>query len=427
MVATAKAPASLVATPAVREMAVVEPVRAVPVAARSTAESQQEWDARSLNSYLIDYSSYRAGAGMADTLGYARFASTYGRVQRRTLMRPGARPVSSRLISGAAAVLFSAVAAADDGAIEWLMRMGRSRPHPELPGRAGLPRCRHAGDARLVIVIPTARSASGLVSLSGAPREDSPPNEQVTCLLPKPGAFTGGNAGQHGLFPHMTRETVEKLSEHYEMRLIGQARVAGRRCRGVAIKPRDAFRYGYQVWGDEKTGVPLKVTLTAPDNSRVEELVFTQVEFPKRIPDSAFAPDGGVKKGGNAQPVPVARSEPPKLPPSRWELQQLPPGFKITMRDVKPLPDRRGELEHLLVSDGLSAVSIFVAHQPPPERFFQGFSHMGAVHAYGRMVSSYHIAVVGEVPMETVRMIGDGLRASDELSPARMNLIPPTP
>jgi negative regulator of sigma E activity len=75
VVATAKAPASLVATPAVREMAVVEPVRAVPVAARSTAESQQEWDGRSLNTYLMDYSSYRAGAGMADTLGYARFAA----------------------------------------------------------------------------------------------------------------------------------------------------------------------------------------------------------------------------------------------------------------------------------------------------------------------------------------------------------------
>ena len=39
------------------------------------AESLEEWDSGQLNNYLIDYSSYRAGAGMADTLGYARFAA----------------------------------------------------------------------------------------------------------------------------------------------------------------------------------------------------------------------------------------------------------------------------------------------------------------------------------------------------------------
>jgi sigma-E factor negative regulatory protein RseB len=342
-------------------------------------------------------------------------------------MRAGARPGSSRLLAGAVAALLSAGAAADDSAVEWLVRMGEAARTQNYQGILVYRDADMLETLRLVHRHSNGQERERLVSLSGTPREILRQNEQVTCLLPKQEQLTAGNAGQHGLFPHMTRETVEKLSEHYEVRLIGRARVAGRLCRGVAIKPRDAFRYGYQFWGDDKTGVPLKVTLTAPDNSRVEELVFTQVEFPKRIPDSALGPEGGVKKSGSAQPVSMTRTEAPKLPPSRWELQQLPPGFKLTMRDVKPLPDRRGELEHLLVSDGLSAVSIFIANQPPPERLFQGFSHMGAVHAYGRMVGDYHVAVVGEVPMETVRLIGDGLRASDELSPARMNLIPPTP
>ena len=80
-VTTAKAPASLVATTPVaarQQMAVVDTAAARPVAVdtRSAApEAQEEWDARQLNSYLMDYSSYRAGAGMSDTLGYARFAA----------------------------------------------------------------------------------------------------------------------------------------------------------------------------------------------------------------------------------------------------------------------------------------------------------------------------------------------------------------
>lgn len=50
--------------------------RIAPNAGASGWESvEQEEDARQLNTYLIDYSSYRSGAGMADTLGYARFAA----------------------------------------------------------------------------------------------------------------------------------------------------------------------------------------------------------------------------------------------------------------------------------------------------------------------------------------------------------------
>ncbi len=339
-------------------------------------------------------------------------------------MRSGARRLSSRLISGAAAALFSAAAIAEDGAVEWLVRMGDAARTQNYQGVLVYRDSDMLETLSLVHRHDRGQERERLVSLSGQPREIQRQNEQVTCLLPKQ-QLTAGNPGQHGLFPHLTRETLQKLSNHYELKMLGTARVAGRRCRGVAIKPRDGFRYGYQFWADEKTGVPLKVTLTAPDsNARVEEMVFTQVDFPKRIADSAFAADGPRTP---AQPVTVAGESPQrKLQPSRWVLQQLPPGFEITMRDIRPLPDRRGDLEHLMISDGLSAVSVFMAFQPPPERFFQGYSRMGAVHAYGRMIGEYHIAVVGEVPRETVRLIGEGLREEDQ-SPARVNLIPPTP
>jgi negative regulator of sigma E activity len=76
VVATSKPVAAVVATApaAARQVAAVsdeQQARPVPAA----MDSQEEWDSRQLNRYLMDYSSYRAGAGMADTLGYARFAA----------------------------------------------------------------------------------------------------------------------------------------------------------------------------------------------------------------------------------------------------------------------------------------------------------------------------------------------------------------
>ncbi|HZP13039.1 MAG TPA: MucB/RseB C-terminal domain-containing protein [Nevskiaceae bacterium] len=342
-------------------------------------------------------------------------------------MRRLARTLSSRWISGAAIALLSTAAVADDGAVEWLVRMGDAARTMNYEGVLVYRDDDVLETLSLLHSNRDGQERERLISLSGEPREIQRQNDEVTCLLPKQQAKGGGGASthQHGLFPHMTRETVAKLSDHYEVKLIGNQRVAGRLCQGVQIKPKDNFRYGYQFWADQKTGVPLKVLLTTRENARMEELVFTQVDFPKRIPGRAF--DASADKG-DCRPAAKPTSAKAKASAPRFDVEQLPPGFQVTVRDTRTLPDQRGEVEHVLVSDGLSAVSVFLAFQPPPERFFQGFSRMGAVHAYGRMLGEYHVAVVGEVPMETVRMIGDGLRAADdEGGAARMSLIPPTP
>ncbi len=48
---------------------------------------------------------------------------------------------------------------------------------------------------------------------------------------------------------------------------------------------------------------------------------------------------------------------------------------------------------------------------PPPGAHSAVSRDMGAMSAYGCTVGDFHVAIVGEVPLETVRMIGDGIRA----------------
>src|ERR1041385_8007783 len=174
-------------------------------------------------------------------------------------MRSGRR-LPSRLISGAVLVVLcsGAAVAAEDSAVEWLVKMGDAARSQNYQGILVYRDADVLETLQLVHRGADGQERERLVSLSGEPREIVRQNDQVTCLLPKQQQLTAGNPGQHGLFPHLTRETMEKLSEHYELRLIGPARVAGRICKGVAIKPRDTFRYGYQFWGDLKTAVPLK-------------------------------------------------------------------------------------------------------------------------------------------------------------------------
>jgi sigma-E factor negative regulatory protein RseB len=208
------------------------------------------------------------------------------------------------------------------------------------------------------------------------------------------------------------------MTQIYRLDDLGEARVAGRLCRGIAVTPRDEFRYGYEMWADAQTAVPLKVNLIGRDGSTLEQMMFTEVAFPTSIPDSAFEmPKEDATRELVTRTLPNQNATPPLVPPAavNWTFDHLPPGFKVTMREVRTLPDNRGTVEHLLLSDGISAISIFTTQrtdQPP-----RPMSQIGAVHAYGRMVGETRVTIVGEVPAETIRMIGDGLKPVVDVTP----------
>lgn len=252
-------------------------------------------------------------------------------------------------------------------------------------------------------------------ALDGAPREVVKRDGRVICLLPKQQRVTIDRPTPKGLFPMLSAERLAALAEIYEFEAIGEARVAGRPCTGLAIRPRDEFRYGYEIWADAQTDVPLQVNLVAPGGAILEQMKFTEVEFPQRIPASAFEADTAAQTAadGPAPAADVARVAAPARAPSPSGFRQLPPGFRVTMREVRVTADGKGTVEHVLVTDGLSAVSVFSARREVPAASFEGQSSMGAVHAFGRVVGRAHITVVGEAPPQTIRFIGENVQADE--------------
>jgi sigma-E factor negative regulatory protein RseB len=252
-------------------------------------------------------------------------------------------------------------------------------------------------------------------SLTGEPREILKQDGKVICLLPKDRKLTMQRPTPKGIFMGLTPERLAQIVQVYEIKDLGHARIAGRECHGVAIQPRDAFRYGYQVWADDATQVPLQVDLVDRRDNRdtvLERMMFTEIEFPSSIPESAFQ-----TALDPSQYREVTRSlAEPGAPPSAQGSQfdnTLPRGFRVTMREVRPMADGHGTVEHLLLSDGLSAISVFTARHESQGAQFQGTSNMGAVNAYGRLVGHIHITVVGEAPRETVKLIGDSVKPGE--------------
>lgn len=252
-------------------------------------------------------------------------------------------------------------------------------------------------------------------TLTGAPREILRQGNQVICLLPKDRKVTLELPTPKGLFPGLTPQKVAQISQYYRFNDVGSARIAGRKCRGITITPRDQFRYGYEIWADAATAVPVKVNLLGQGSHVMEQLMFTEIEFPNSIPDSALQTELDPQQYQRV--ARVVQDPPPADADAGPEVQfaNLPPGYRVTLRDMRPTADGQGVVEHLLLSDGLSAISVFSAHRRVPARMFQGASQIGALNAYGRVVGTVHITVVGEAPSETVRLIGDNLQPSNGL------------
>ncbi len=252
-----------------------------------------------------------------------------------------------------------------------------------------------------------------MVSLTGEARQLLRIDNRLIAILPKGKTVSVERPAPKGFLSQLTVDRVKELKQWYDFRDEGQGRIAGRPCNGVTVAPRDIYRYGYEVWTDQETKLPLKVSLTGPRGEVLEQVMFTEVAFPDAIPDEAFETEVDTRKFNLiTRNLPKLDALPPL--PEHGEpqvtLEKLPPGFRVIMHDDRMLQDGSGQVEHLLLSDGLSSVSVFSEISQHEEKVFSGVSHMGAVQAYGRMVGSFHITIVGEVPAPAIRMIGDGLR-----------------
>jgi sigma-E factor negative regulatory protein RseB len=154
----------------------------------------------------------------------------------------------------------------------------------------------------------------------------------------------------------------------------------------------------------------LRSELTGPGNQVIEQVMFTSIEFPEKIPRDVLLPElNGTGFTWEHQP----EQEPPRdeaAGASRWEVGTVPAGFMLTDHNWHHLSAQDAGVEHWVYSDGLASVSVYIEKSHQAHDSYSGVSHRGALNAFGTMVSGYYVTVVGEVPRETVELIGNSVR-----------------
>lgn len=314
-----------------------------------------------------------------------------------------------------AVLLISPGASAADDAHAWLAKIAKAAQTLDFAGTFVYQHEDQLESMRIVHKLRNGMAHERLVSMTGAAREVVRNAREVRCYLPDKNSVVVEHRKADGRsFPAILPAPSRDIERNYGITLGKPGRVANRRAQAVRIKPKDNFRYGYQLWADSETGLLLKANLIDDSDRVVEQFLFTEVSIGGNIPDSELEPTNPAKDyvwyRGNG---PAAGKE--ISAPKNWTATQLPDGFALTMHVTRKVPTRRLPVEHMVFSDGLAVVSVFIeklgegGDDAADLTGIDGLTEIGAVHVFGRVIGDHQVTVVGEVPAQTVDLIAEGL------------------
>ena len=256
--------------------------------------------------------------------------------------------------------------------------------------------------SRLVHLADPGGDYAKLTNLEGPAREVIRNNDEVRCYYPDAKLVRVEPRAFHNVFPALLPQQLATLTEYYTLRKAETTRIAGLDAQAYVFEPKDTLRYPHKFWVDVGSGLLLKVRLLGERDEVLEQFAFSDIQIGVRLDRDVAKP---------LFPAPPADWQVRESPPGEvvakdtgWVVKDMPPGFAKIIEGYRTLRGKPGQVAHLVYSDGLVAVSVFIEPSPPtPQQV--GLSQQGGINVYSRQLNDYLVTVLGEAPGTTVRQI----------------------
>jgi sigma-E factor negative regulatory protein RseB len=324
------------------------------------------------------------------------------------LARPGSGALSRRFALTPVAVVLVVVAAtarADDPT-QWVARVAQAARQLNYVGTIVYQRGSRVETSRLTHLNDNGREYEKLVSQDGPAREVVRSMGEVRFYYPDAKVVRVEPRTFRNAFPSLSPEQQRSLTQYYDFRIVGGERVGGHLADIAVFEPKDGLRYGHRFWSDSATGLLLKARVSNERGDVIEQFAFTDLTVNAKIERSmveptwaAIPPDWQVKEAPAGDVAPNDTG---------WTVTRVPPGFNKIMEGFRKLRGRRDPVAHLVFSDGLVAISVFVepfAAAPAPT----GMNQQGGLNVYSVKQDDHLVTVLGEAPGATVRQIGNSV------------------
>ncbi|MGH8744178.1 MAG: MucB/RseB C-terminal domain-containing protein [Burkholderiales bacterium] len=297
---------------------------------------------------------------------------------------------------------------APEEALTWLQKIASAARELNYSGTFIYQYGNHVETSRIVHAVDTFGEQEKLENLDGRPREIIRSNDEVRCYLPERKiVLIEKRTHRTKSFPALLPEQLSNLNENYLIKMGEQERIAGFDCQALILEPKDGLRYGHKFWAEKNSGLLLKASMLDEKNEVVEQFTFTQVAIGGPIDKemlksrySATTPewhyDQAVQTGSSSMST-------------GWAIRPALAGFKKIMETRRVISGKPEPISHLVYSDGLAAVSVFIEPLGSRTKPRNGLQKRGALNVYTKPFADYQITVMGETPPLTVMEIGNSV------------------
>jgi sigma-E factor negative regulatory protein RseB len=318
-----------------------------------------------------------------------------------------------------ALALAVATATAADEPQDWLERMNRALSGRNYDGvfshwQGG----GRVETLRIIHRVQDGAVTERLVSLDGSRREFIRNGVEIACYLPDQRTVLVEHEPRQSLLLGGLPTFDASTSRFYEVASMKSTRLLRRNAQMIVVNPKDEFRYGYRLWIDEATAMPLKTQLCDAHGQVIEQVIFASLVMKPHIPDSEFKPEvsteGFTWLREESAPASVQLNGGPAI----WNALKLPPGFRMSARAAQVLPGSNVPVAHLVFTDGIASVSVFVESQTKSgtDQPLSGSTQVGSASAFSTVIEGHQVTAVGEVPPETVRFIVNSVKSQPQES-----------
>jgi sigma-E factor negative regulatory protein RseB len=254
--------------------------------------------------------------------------------------------------------------------------------------------------SRLLHMVDERGEHEKLINLDGPAREVIRNNEQVRCYYPDAKIIRVEPRTYRNAFPSLLPQQRTTLVQYYNFNKAETERIAGLETQAYIFQPKDGLRYAHKLWADVATGLLVKAQLLDERGFPLEQFQFTDIQIGAKI-------DRDMVRPTFTHPPPdwqMRETMPGDVTPqdTGWQVNDLPPGFTKLVEGYRTIRGKR--VAHLMFSDGLVDVSVFVEDMPEAPQPI-GLSQQSGLNVYFRQLSDHLVIVLGETPGATVRQI----------------------
>jgi len=241
--------------------------------------------------------------------------------------------------------------------------------------------------------------------LNGAMRESLQFNGAISFYEQGRQPYSLTNNRDQSVFSNISHFDFKKGSKTYEYIILGKGRIAGKKALAIRMVSKDEFRYSYIVWLDLNSYLPLRLDTISKANVIIDQTMTISLDITDAInPWIAQLSEKKIPEVLHLSKMNTAKQ-------AKWQVHWIPEGFKIIKNDEhKLMMDDKEPVSYIMISDGLAAVSIYIANTLSSSEQ-HNIIQQGGTLLYTKHQDKLVINVIGEIPIATAERLAASIRA----------------